>query len=47
MQSIKWRIKSLHEKYLQAIKNKKPETLIRELKKKWIKAVERSKNESS
>jgi hypothetical protein len=45
---MKSKEKQLHKEYLKAIKDEKPETLIRELKEKWIKAVENAKkNESS
>jgi hypothetical protein len=45
---MKSKEKQLHKEYLKAIKDKKPETLIRQLKEKWIKAVENAKkNESS
>ena len=39
--------KKLHKEYLKAIKDKKPETLIRQLKEKWIKAVENAKKTKS
>ena len=39
--------KQLQKEYLKAIKDKKPETLIRQLKEKWIKAVENAKKTKS
>ena len=39
--------KQLHKEYLKAIKDKKPETLIRQLKEKWIKAFENVKKTKS
>jgi hypothetical protein len=39
--------KQLHKEYLKAIKDKKPETLIRQLKEKWIQALESKKRENS
>jgi hypothetical protein len=45
---MKSKEEQLQKEYLKAIKDKKPETLIRQLKEKWIKAVENAKkNESS
>ncbi len=44
---MKSKEKQLHKEYLKAIKDKKPETLIRQLKEKWIKAVENAKKTKS
>ena len=39
--------KQRHKGYLKSIKDKKPETLIRQLKEKWITAVENAKKTKS
>jgi hypothetical protein len=44
---MKSKEEQLQKEYLKAIKDKKPETLIRQLKEKWIQVLESKKRENS